>query len=145
MTNTEAPPALFIHCNSMYNSMMKEANRLVNDGDVTDMVVYEGFLTHLVSKLALSVPYYTFCRRALIDMGCIRQIKRGGGRSPSQWELIRSPSIELFDEANPDNVTKNKKGRTGEVDMLKTQISDMNNRLLVIEDLLDELIKGEIK
>jgi hypothetical protein len=67
------------------------------------MVVYEGMLTKLVTEdLGLPVPYYTKVRQFLMAMGCIRQLRRGGGSAPSQWELIREPTIDLWDDLTDD-------------------------------------------
>jgi hypothetical protein len=96
------PSALFLHCASVYAEMFRRSERRVADG-VTEMVVYEGMLTKLVCEdLGLAVPYYTSVRRRLLDMGCIRQLKRGGGTAPSQWELIREPTADLWDELPQD-------------------------------------------
>jgi hypothetical protein len=60
-------------------------------------------LTKLVCEdLGLAVPYYTAVTRKLKDMGCIRQLKRGGGSSPSQWELIREPTADLWNDLPQD-------------------------------------------
>lgn len=136
-----APPALYIHCISIYNKML-ESSKKVGAVPEEEMIVYEGFLTHLVSGQSLSVPYYTFCRRALIDMGCIRQIKRGGARAPSQYEMIKAPTEELFKEANPKDIKNDVLGRKGEVNMLKKQITDLNGRVLTLEDFMEAIIKG---
>lgn len=136
-----APPALFIHCVSIYNKMLEKSTRVIVDNDPeSKMIVYEGFLTHLVSGQALSVPYYTFCRRALIDMGCIRQVKRGGGRSPSQYEMIKAPTPELFFETSPKDIKDSNLGRKGEVAMLKQQIADLNGRMFILEDFMKSVM-----
>ena len=94
-TEEVAPPALFDHCCRVYAAMLAEAHAVDSEGQ--KMVVYEGFLTTLITgKLNLSVPYYSSVRRALKRMGCIRQLRRGGGSSQSQWELITDPTFELF-------------------------------------------------
>src|SRR5690348_13949878 len=106
-----APPALFEHCVNTYRAMLSEAQPvsqittimdsieggIESEGDPDEIMVYEGFFTQLVtSRLNLSVPYFTQIRKALMNMGCIRQLKRGGGTSPSQWELIYEPTLEAF-------------------------------------------------
>jgi hypothetical protein len=77
--------------------MFDASNRVQADGETT-MVVYEGMFTKLVIEdLGLPTPYYTSVRRKLLDMGCIRQLRRGGGTAPSQWELLREPTADLWD------------------------------------------------
>src|SRR5947207_2735468 len=91
-TIEEVLPALFGHCVAVYAAMEKSARR------AGGMVVYEGMLTRLMAgpPLMLSTPYYTKIRRELLRMGCIRQLKRGGGNSASQWELCTPPTEELY-------------------------------------------------
>ena len=91
------PSAMFQHCARVYGTMFSQASRVQADGTTT-MVVYEGFLTKLVKdECNLPTPYYTAIRRKLLDMGCIRQLRRGGSSSPSQWELLREPTADLWD------------------------------------------------
>ena len=91
---------MFEHCSKVYSAMHEEAKRV--DTAEGGMIVYEGFLTALVTKkLNLSVPYYTSVMRVLKDMGCVRQLRRGGGTAPSQWMLIREPDEASFTQASP--------------------------------------------
>ena len=135
MTEIAIPPALYQHCCRIYNKMMEQSSKVeAEDGT---MIVYDGFLTHVVRKLDLSNPYYTFATRALKEMGCIRQVKRGGGKASSQWELIRSPTEELFSATNPLDPSKSQLGRKGVTGMLQTQVNDLNNRVNMIEEWLE--------
>lgn len=80
------------HCVEVYKLMEREATHIKADTGVV-MLVWEGFFTKLiVDRLQYSVPYFSTIRRELIRMGCIRQLRRGGGTSPSQWELLREPT-----------------------------------------------------
>ena len=111
-----AVPAMFNHCRQVYEEMLGTAREywadsgtgdprplLVEDhpeppyqGAVT-VRVWEGFLTKLVNeKLRFSTPYFSHVRNNLIAMGCIRQLQRGGGSSPSRWELLCEPDLEKF-------------------------------------------------
>lgn len=61
--------------------------------------VWEGFLTKLVNtRLQFSTPYFSHVRSNLIALGCMRQLQRGGGSSPSRWELMGEPDLEKFEE-----------------------------------------------
>jgi hypothetical protein len=127
-------PAMFEHCVRTYREMLSEAH------GVGDVIVYEGYLTTLVTqKVNLSVPYYGRIRTLLIDMGCVRQLKRGGGTAPSQWELITEPTEEAFrrcySAVQTTGVTR--LGKTNErvaalereISQLKTQVADINQFL----------------
>lgn len=144
-TDESAPPALFDHCVNTYRAMLGEAKSVTSfatartnaeAGDLLEVdlkqnsqiIVYEGFLTQLIQgKLNLSVPYYTSIRKSLMDMGCIRQLKRGGGTSPSQWELIYEPTLEMFMNVKPKKIPKQNKES-----MLQEQV---NNLLARVSDL----------
>lgn len=105
-TDKDVLPAIFDHCLRTYKEMLSESRTVaeITGKDATRVVVYEGFLTNLITqKMRLSVPYYGRIRSLLIDMGCIRQLKRGGGTAPSQWEMITEPTVEMFLKVyNPD-------------------------------------------
>ena len=144
-----APPALFEHCVNTYHEMLRQAKAVVtvsagdphddeDDDRASQIIVYEGFLTQLVtSKLNLSVPYYTSVRKALMEMGCIRQLKRGGGTSPSQWELIYEPTLEAFMAATPKKVPEQPKDA-----MLQEQIASLNTRVSDLESISESVLEA---
>lgn len=136
----DTPAALYIHCVNVYNAMLRDAKGIVitnDDGEEDTLVMWEGMLTGLiVNKMNLSVPYYTSVTRALKRMGCVRQLKRGGGTAPSQWELLHDPTPELFESALPPR-TK----RTDKNSLMQEQLTSFNRRLLKIETLMDEIIR----
>lgn len=100
------------------------------------MVVWEGFFTKLITEeMGLSVPYYTVVRRELIRMECIRQLRRGGGSSPSQWELLREPTEELWHSAPPKRMLTNSKQ-----DQTQGQVGDLNKRVERLEQHMEVLI-----
>jgi len=140
----DAPPALYIHCVRTYNKMLERATDQIVSPIEPDlhMIIYEGFFVRLVAELGLSTPYFTFCRQALIDMGCIRQIKRGGGTGRSQWELIKAPTLELFDEKKLKDPNYEKLERKGKQEMMQDQINALNNRVLDLEKFRDGIING---
>jgi len=133
----DAPVALYGHCSITYQTMLSEATAIVID-DRT-IVVWEGMLTRLItSQLNLSVPYYTAVTKALKRMGCIQQLKRGGGTAPSQWELLKEPTEELFANAMPNKVPKMDKYQA-----IQEQLDSQNNRILALEKILANIIKEE--
>jgi hypothetical protein len=126
-TSEDVKPAPFSHCEMVYLAM-RNAAKDIYEGDVP-MVVWEGFLTKLTRDLGLSVPYYSTVRGYLLEMGCMRQLRRGGGTTPSQWELIRPPTMELWKDL-PDKPS----GRLGnptntadpaDVATLKQRVNDL--------------------
>lgn len=84
--------ALFTHCEQVYKEMVATAEA-TEAGDL----IYTGFTTKLFKRLGLSVPYYSQVLTELKRMGCIQQIKRGGGSAPSIWLLIGEPDEKSFE------------------------------------------------
>jgi len=119
-----APPALFDHCVRTYEAMLAQAQP-----HESGQIVYEGFLTQLITaQLNLSVPYYTSVRKQLMRMGCIRQLKRGGGTAPSQWELIYQPTEEAFFKAH-----ESKERPASKFDIMQEQINDLSDLVSKVE------------
>lgn len=120
---SDTMPQLFHHCKAVYDKMYKEA--MVHEaydrsqGNV-QRLVYEGFFTQLFRDLQLATPYYSSVKKQLVKMGCIRQLRRGGGAAPSQWEVVREPTEGLFRDAAP----KKKQGTT-KLEMLQQQVRDL--------------------
>lgn len=105
------------------------------------IIVYEGFLTQLVTgQLNLSVPYFTSIRKTLINMGCIRQLRRGGGTAPSQWEMIMEPTPEAFLVQRPKREPKKDR-----YSALEDQIRALGTRITELEDTIDELVQAWAK
>lgn len=137
----EVTPALFQHCVAAYNKML-EKSRPVEDN--ADIIVYEGYLTALIqSDLSLSIPYYTSIRKRLIEMGCVRQLRRGGGTSPSQWEMIREPTLEAFMNAEPKKVPKQDRNTAvnQQILALSRRISSLEIQIKRIFEALQEMNK----
>jgi hypothetical protein len=89
---------LFRHCEVIFKEMQSQSTVRVIDGNA-ESLVYEGKLVELVTETCgLPVPAYSKATQALKGMGCARQLRRGGGSSGSQWELIMPPTLELFEE-----------------------------------------------
>jgi hypothetical protein len=108
---------------------------------VGKVIIYEGYLTKLIQQdLHLSVPYYTSVTKALINMGCIRQLRRGGGSSPSQWEMIYEPTEEAYLKAMPSKQPKQTRDSQNE-----EQIATIVRRLVALEDQVNEITTSLIK
>jgi hypothetical protein len=125
----DAPPKLLEHCSAVFEKMKSEAKPRTVEGD--HALVYEGFLTHLITQdLHLATPYYTSVMNRLKKMGCVRQLSRGGGPSPSIWELITEPTLDAFEaaEATRSKPKQDWRGQTDDV------MKAMLNRIDTLED-----------
>jgi hypothetical protein len=150
--SNNAPPADFLHCQQIYREMMAHAKRTTPDGagTSTEMVYYEGMLTRLFEELHFTIPYYSTITKHLKNMDCIRQLRRGGGGSPSQWELITEPTIELYMEANSNGKGKSKRRPGVEAransdmggEMRDQRIADLNSRVSTLEKTMGQLIRA---
>jgi len=128
-------PSLFGHTQSVYKEMLAQATQVEAEG--TSMIVYEGMLVNLItSTLNLSVPYYSKCMNTLKGMGCVRQLRRGGGTSKSQWELITEPTSDAFTAFMEGKPKPNRK--QGKVEMLEQQVRNLTSRF----NELEALVKG---
>ena len=88
--------AIFQHCVTVFDKMAANAYERDVNGEM--LTVWEGFLTHLFNDLNLSVPHYTAVMTELKRMDCVRQLRRGGGPSKSQWLILQRPSPILFEK-----------------------------------------------
>jgi hypothetical protein len=131
----EAPPKLFEHCSVVYETMRKAAKGTTVEG--TYALVYEGYLTRLFADRQLAMPYYTAVMRRLKAMGCVRQLSRGGGSSPSRWELLNEPSFEDFDII--ETVRRENDTQLGQV---KGTVKVLSNRLREVEEKLDAHLRS---
>ena len=137
----KSPESLFLHCETAYRGMLNSAKgRVVFDDQLNaeqTIIVWEGMLTQFITgELHLSVPYYTKITRELKRMGCIEQLKRGGGTAPSQWRLLTEPTLEAYESNRPRKAQKQ-----GPQAAMQKQLDDHGRRLLVLEQALSNIIK----
>jgi hypothetical protein len=128
-------PALYDHACNVYKTMEAEADLVVEDDSMhpeEHRLVWEGHLTKLFARLHLSVPYYTSVTRELKRMGCVKQLRRGGGNAPSQWLILTAPTEELFREAAGLTRTARKKNLT-KFEILEQRINDLVKRVGKVE------------
>lgn len=129
-TDAKAPgdlavvPALFEHSQNVYKEMVKSARHMP---EYDDLLVYEGHLTQLFKRLRLAVPYYTEIKNHLTHMGCIEQVRRGGGSAESRWVLWKEPDLEEW----KDSTTRPRRGN--KTTMHEQQIRILNERLASAE------------
>lgn len=136
----DAPPALYGHCSTVFNEMLTGAKSHVNpQGDT--IAIWEGGLVKLITgTLYLSIPYYSSITQALKRMGCISQMKRGGGSGDSQWELHYAPTLEMFLNAQPKKEKKQDKWS-----IAQEQLDSQNQRILALEDIVQSFVDAEIE
>lgn len=130
----DAPPALYGHCVKAYTLMYKRAER----DSATGIVIYEGFLVRLFTKdLSLSTPYYSYCMKALKQMGCVRILRRGASGSPSQWQLMREPTLELFLNQVPESEQKStariRQGKD-KFEAMQSRVDALQTKVMTLEE-----------
>jgi len=90
-------PALWSYLLRVYNQMEEAAEVEEQEGlDGGSGLVYTGHLTTLFQDMQIPNPYYTSVTQALKAMGCIIQLRRGGGTGLSKWALLERPTEQLF-------------------------------------------------
>jgi len=131
----EKIPVLYEHCLNTYNLMAAQATMQDEQGE--DILIYEGFLTHLFrEELHLSIPYYSTVTKKLKNMGCIQQVRRGGSTTPSRWVIIKPPTLEAF-----RTEVAAKKAKTPK----EQNISDLNRRVGDLETTVEALVEAASK
>jgi hypothetical protein len=115
----KAPPALWEHCKKVYTAM--ETGLFITEEGAR---VWEGYTSKLFASLGISVPYYGRVLSALTRMGCITQLRRGGGTAPSQWRLWKDPVLEEFLKT-----VEEIPGRQKRETLLESQVGDIRKQL----------------
>lgn len=155
MTDIDERPikALFDHCTTVFDEMFKDAvpeettERNYDAGEAKDYtetaatgyMIWTGHTTQLFARLGMATPYYTTVMQALKKMGCVEQVRRGGGNSMSKWRLVRKPEEEAFEAAE-----KIKKPTGGSLEAVKQQVRSLNERLTVLEDAFGSYVRTDI-
>ena len=102
-------PRLYEQIATVYTAMKAEA-----EGDV-----YRGYVTYLFEHLGFGISVYTPVMRRLQAMGCMEQIHQGGRGTPSQWQLLKDPTLEDFLASSGHR---------------RSRIADLEARLAVLEE-----------
>ena len=124
-----AVPALYDHCYKVYTAMAEEA--VEEDFRDETFLVWTGFASRLLNeKLGIPIPLYGKVLYALKKMGCITQLRRGGGNAPSKWALHEKPTEETF-LALWSSVEGGTLGRykSAKTEQLEAQIADVRQSL----------------
>ena len=130
-------PVLYDHCLKVYEEMEGRSELITSEEH--EMVVYEGHLTTLFRDLRMSIPYYTHVTRELKRMGCIVQLRRGGGNAPSQWELRTAPTATLY------RTGFSRKPHKSEVKFrsMEQKIRDLTKRITDLEHVHTSTLHGK--
>lgn len=132
----EVIPALFEHATSVYEEMTSKASW----DDELSALIWEGHLTNLFRKLRLSVPYYTQIKNQLMAMGCIEQLRRGGGSGMSRWVLWKKPELGLWKTTDPVRSSRGNK-----IAQQDQQIRALAERVTALESQIGVLIAERVK
>lgn len=133
-------PVIFDHCVVVYKAMYDLAEqREAEDG--SSMLVYEGHLTHLLTSLNFSTPFYTGITRELKRMGCIRQLRRGGGNTPSQWLMITEPTREIYRNAPKAVYTANRSKRESQMRAIEVSMRDLYRKYEEMQKALEFILQ----
>ena len=131
----EELPALYNHCVRAFE-LMEQGSR-ESGIDEEAKLIWEGHLTKLIAgQMHLSTPYYTGITRALIGMGCIRQLRRGGGSSESQWEIVKAPTPELWRNLGGKK-TRLYTQPVSTLEQTSRMVKDLQRRVSRLEQVLD--------
>jgi hypothetical protein len=123
---------MFEHCRTVYEGMLAVSA----EGNGTH--VYRGFLSTLIHReLGLPLSYYTEIKGVLEQLGCIEQVKRGGGTTPSEWKLYGPPDPYLFEQIRGPTQRR----RAGSISMMEQSILSLNTRLIEVERQVALLIE----
>lgn len=98
-------------------------------------VLWVGALTAMVKEVSPTANYGQIAG-ALQDMGCIEQLRKGGGRSKSVWRLHHPPTVEIADMISK---TRNNP-RSTKQQAIEKQINALNTRIQKLEHDLTSVV-----
>jgi hypothetical protein len=116
---TMATPQVYEQIVQVYGIMEKKAV----DG------TFKGHVTPLFEEAGLGLSVYTTVMRRLQSMGCVRRLSRGARNVPSEWELIREPTLELFNSSTDR--------RRSRYDALRKDYIELKSRVDALEERID--------
>ncbi len=125
-------PAMWKHCNTVYDAMLEESELRVVFGE--QHTIWEGYFTKLFRRLHLTVPMYSTVTKELMGMGCIRQLRRGGGPAKSVWLMLKAPNLTDFNSVKAQSaITEKGNTKKRAFEIMQGQINDLNRRLQLVE------------
>src|SRR5438552_16082227 len=118
----EALPTFFGHAIKVYSMLEREAVGVVRE-DGTIVRQWTGFFTHTIKDAGFSSAYYSRIKPLLIELGCVTQVRRGGGTAPTVFILNHPPVVDDFHQFE----TRRHK---------RVRVVDLAQRLGALEDIL---------
>jgi len=112
---------------------------MVKDMDKNRMWV--GRMTTFQLELGVPPPYYSDVIRLLKDSGAAVQIKRGGGHTPSEWQIL-DPKANIEKASKLSTVTKRWRTIESRLDNLEENVGGVNIKK-ALADLANDI--GDLK
>lgn len=91
-------------CCKVYDAMEAESRPMKNM-DGFDVQIYEGYVTELIRSLGELGNYGPITNQLRKSQAAV-PIRRGGGKSPSQWQLNFRPDVETVQPIKAAGVSK---------------------------------------
>lgn len=130
---SELESELMSKCKALYEAM--EANTQ----ESPEGIFWIGALTTLLKNVSGpgASSNYSQVVGALTDMGCIEQIRKGGGKAPSAWRLLHPPDSSLV------TLIKGKRSshRSSKAEQVDQEIATLNQRINNLERELRAVVK----
>jgi len=131
----EPMPKLLFQCIKAYESL--DAASVANEIEGEEVKMFVGHSTkHLEEAIGLTTAKYGRVMKALKDMGCVIQYKRGAGRTTeSQWILVGEPTVESFVALKDRQGKKvyNINVEKEQIKVLRREVNDLKTRLSRLE------------
>ena len=105
-----------------YSALLKAADKS------TPITIYTGHITKLATELGIAGTKYTTCIFFLREMGCITQLRRGAKSAPSVWQLNFAPTVERYNEIDPESRLTMKE-LADRIKVLEQGFRTLNNQL----------------
>jgi hypothetical protein len=119
-----APPALWGHTQRVFKSM-KDGAELDDEG----RLIYKGYITHLFRNCNVPVPTYGPVLDILKRIGCITQVKRGGGGAMSEWQILDDLELDAFMAMLGKDMAKSSARPNSKFPAIDQQLDDIRNNI----------------
>lgn len=130
-------PLLYDRCVTIYNALY-EQSQVAHEGRV-----FTGLVSNIFAEHKLSLGYYTPVMQRLRDMGCIEQIRRGGGGKPSVYMIYSAPTIGAYEDSkNRPSKASREEAKTSQ---LQSTVVLLSQRVGALESQLAILIEWKLQ
>lgn len=93
--------------------------------------VWEGTTTKLLARLEIPAPYYSRIMNTLQECGAIKQVRRGGGSSPSKWQIV-DPDVDI-NEAKIAKRQVSRRAMEERLDNIEERIGDIDVKRALVQ------------